>query len=100
MIGKTDLTDLTQEQIDTQPGMAHFAGTGPQHTWCADCLYLFEDHGAAYCGRYRDIMGKRGRPISPSNKSCKYYNEKTPYERANQKIGEGNGKNQTRVSKR
>lgn len=78
MLGRPDLTDCTKEQTETYPGMAHFAGTGPKHTWCSGCTHLFEERGATYCNKYTLMMGKRGKPIAPRNKSCRHYDGVPP----------------------
>lgn len=75
-IGKLELTDISKEQKNTVPGMAHFGGTGPQYTYCSGCSFLFEQRLANYCRKYKEMMGRLGKPISPSNKSCRYYTEK------------------------
>ena len=65
---------------DAVPGMAHFAGTGPDGTTCRNCeFYRFfrEDrprlHGG--CKKYLLLTGRHGPAIDGSNASCKYFEE-------------------------
>lgn len=81
-IGRMQHTDITPIQSHSQPGMAHFGGTGPQHTWCQSCIFLIWRKGLAYCHKYEEIMGKEGPPIAPSNKSCRYYLPEKPPKKA------------------
>ena len=67
----------TPDREDIRPGMAHFAGTGPQGTWCKHCLFLhvnkYGPGEKGTCGKYRKIMGKPGPKFPVMTPSCRYY---------------------------
>lgn len=75
-IGNLDLTDIAVTQAESAPGMAHFAGTGPNGTYCATCEFLTPVKLQMFCKKYVEIMKRRGKPIRGGLKSCKYYKEK------------------------
>jgi ribosomal protein L32 len=55
----------------TAPGMAHFAGTGPQGTTCDGCAHLTLRHRV--CRQYERISGRHGTPLPPAQESCRYF---------------------------
>jgi hypothetical protein len=67
----------------TPPGMAHYAGTGPEGTRCGDCHYLeadwhFGGTASGYCQRYRQLLEAIGvEPgdyrIASATASCRHY---------------------------
>jgi hypothetical protein len=52
---------------------AYIPGTGPTLYRCGDCAHGIEDRTKFYCGKYYDLMGRRGDPIPKHAKSCKYF---------------------------
>ena len=77
-----NLTDLDARQVQSEPGMAHFAGTGPRGKTCGYCIYWgysretgrFKSMKAVEaCRKYFDITGKHGPPIKAALLSCKYF---------------------------
>jgi hypothetical protein len=77
-------------KADAVPGMAHFAGSGPDDTQCRSCFFYGSMHPGAreatavfqyrskrcgYCLKYQQLMGERGPKIRGSNASCRYYEE-------------------------
>lgn len=71
----------------TKPGMAHWASTGPDGTFCYQCknFSLVEYYSAnskhgdvlkpAPCSQYEKLTGEAGAPIAGNNQSCKYFVE-------------------------
>lgn len=58
-----------------QPGMAHFAGTGPQNETCGTC-----DHRAPTerrCAVYTRLTGARGAQIPSRTEACRYWERAT-----------------------
>jgi hypothetical protein len=55
----------------TAPGMAHFAGTGPQGTTCDACAHLTPRY--RLCRQYERMSGRRGTPLPPAQPSCRYF---------------------------
>ena len=77
MIGNDKLTGMTQEQIASVPGMAHFSGTGPKGTFCLGCKFM-DDHGSyRYCKKYEElmkgVMGFKPKNVYGNPRSCKYF---------------------------
>lgn len=66
------------------PGMAYFAGTGPQGKTCGDCMwrgyYRMRGNGNSYkttgCEKFRGMTGRHGPVVAADNKSCKYFETK------------------------
>jgi hypothetical protein len=52
------------------PNYAHFPGTGPAEMSCGSCRFLGD---GSRCGKFQELTGNRGNPISPSAISCKYF---------------------------
>lgn len=84
--------DFEAKRRRTQPGMAHFAGTGPQGSTCRECLFwtgcgvdsgYYAKNGKhsgglkpRSCQKHRDLMrGDIGSPILHDTASCKYFSE-------------------------
>ena len=69
----------------TPPGMAHWAGTGPDGTSCRQCLFFASNgyysanskHGDTLkpspCKQYQKMMNRIGPPIRYETASCKYF---------------------------
>lgn len=64
--------ELEQQRGETYPGMAHWAGSGPQGYCCKDCSQFMNDR----CMVYTRLIGKPGPKISGYARSCKYFEEK------------------------
>jgi hypothetical protein len=93
-IGNLDLTDVSKEQAQTEPGMAHFAGTGPKGKTCGHCIFwgykkvsgtkFNEETGETYetlrayegCKKYHQIANRHGPAIPAASLSCKYFEDK------------------------
>ena len=71
-IGNATLTDVHILGQQTQPGMAHFAGTGPEGKRCKDCKCFIKK----LCMQYVHMTGRVGPTIRGSNNSCKYFEQK------------------------
>jgi hypothetical protein len=76
---------------ETHPGMAHFAGTGPQQKTCRECS--FWDHGEndyrasgnyrglikpARCRKFRALMNVDGARIPDETAACRHFNQASP----------------------
>ena len=67
-----------------KPGMAHFAGTGPNNKTCKDCKHRGYEREAAGgrvyryygCGKYREIMGKIGAEVDSNYAACRYFEQR------------------------
>jgi len=80
---KTD--HLTRSPIDyaariSYPGMAHFAGTGPDGKYCRDCIHWDrrpDDRTIvakpAPCKKYSKMMRGIGKNVPGSAFACKYF---------------------------
>lgn len=53
------------------PGMAHFAGTGPEGATCGDCNARTVLDGR--CSVYRDLMKARGAKVPAGSAACRHY---------------------------
>jgi hypothetical protein len=78
-----DLTGVTVEHAQSVPGMAHFAGTGPNGKTCGQCEfwgYQVNTHkGLKFqfrCKKYNELMKKDGGIIPGLTLSCKYWEAK------------------------
>lgn len=81
--------ELESKIARTPRGMAHWAGTGPVHTTCRECVsYTFNGYKAnrgnkggmlkdGKCKKFESIGGTEGAAISFELSSCKYF-EKNP----------------------
>ena len=85
---------LTPSPIDvlaraSHPGMAHFAGTGPQLRTCRECIFWEHDphdyraktgkHRGliepALCRKYRQITLQVGAKVPDDAAACRYFEE-------------------------
>lgn len=61
---------------DVVPGMAFYAGTGPEGETCGNCEHRGVRRGKRVvmaCAKYRKLAGHNGPVISCANKACKYF---------------------------
>ena len=89
--------DGVPDRSDLKPGMAFFAGTGPEKTTCGGCKHrgyyrqsqnarwsehLQRDVHTQYrvqkCGMVKKMTGHHGQDVAASNPSCKYFEAKLP----------------------
>lgn len=73
--------DQAKRLVDSVPGMAYFAGTGPAGKICRGCAFwqdLSEDGKWARerCAKYRDLTHRVGEKIPGGTKACKYFESK------------------------
>jgi len=86
MSGRDGLTTTKGERSRANiiAGMAHFAGTGPDHTFCYQCLhYAYGKRPLAKsqsgrtinhsCGKFRELVGHEGPRFESSSPSCRYW---------------------------
>jgi hypothetical protein len=85
---------LTEAPIDrfaraSHPGMAHFAGTGPQGKTCRECVFWAHgphDYRAkngkyrgliepAKCNKYQQITTQAGAKVPDEAMSCRYFEQ-------------------------
>jgi hypothetical protein len=60
------------------PGMAFFAGTGPQGKTCGDCLfrgYQNDNKFHAGCHRYRQLTGRDGPVVKEFYPACRDFQQ-------------------------
>jgi hypothetical protein len=89
------LTDIKVEHIQSVPGMAHFAGTGPKGKLCGQCSFwgysklsksekINNKTGEVYhpsashegCKKFFILTNRHGPKIGPYLLSCKYFEGK------------------------
>ena len=79
-----NLTDLDTHQVQSEPGMAHFAGTGPRGKTCGHCVFWgYKRETGRFnsmkpvkaCQQYVNLTGKHGPAIKAALLSCKYFEE-------------------------
>jgi hypothetical protein len=83
------LTDVNPQHLSTAPGMAFFAGTGPEGKYCKDCKHKgyerlkVDSYGNAQravthggCAKFKQLLGVDGPQIKGSLPSCKYFEAK------------------------
>jgi len=58
--------------IRTHAGMAHFATTGPDGTWCSECALFIRRR----CAKYEQLAGRQGKVFPAETPSCKYFEPK------------------------
>ncbi len=89
MLGSENLTDTPGTQRITEPGMAYFAGSGPQGKHCRDCVFrgyvrpITDKYGIVLktiksggCGKFHKLSGVHGPAISGRLQACKYFEAK------------------------
>jgi len=82
--------ELIQQIRNTAPGMAHFAGSGPQGRCCRECkswnyersirnrsgeVVRTERHKG--CQQFERLSGRRGPQINPQLLACRHFQERT-----------------------
>jgi hypothetical protein len=74
----TNLANTDKTHAWSEPGMAHFAGTGPKGKTCGGCKFWTHRTANFYgCDKYKELMrGKAGKPIRGSLPACKYFEQK------------------------
>jgi hypothetical protein len=74
----TNLADTDKTHAWSEPGMAHFAGTGPKGRTCGECKFFMFRTATFYgCDKYTKLMrGKTGKAIRGSLPACKYFEQK------------------------
>jgi|SRR5580704_2376794 hypothetical protein len=82
-IGDQDLTEISMEQAQSVPGMAHFAGTGPNGKTCGQCEFwgykVTTPKGLKFqfrCKKYNELTRKNGGIIPGLTLACKYWEAK------------------------
>jgi hypothetical protein len=90
-----NLTDIAVEHIQSAPGMAHFAGTGPKGKTCGQCSFwgyqklsksdkTNNNTGEVYrtstandgCKKFFILTERHGPKIRPNLLACKYFEGK------------------------
>lgn len=82
-VGLTRIAGVPNSE-DVQPGMAYFAGTGPEGKTCGSCAHRGYQResvgGKAYsvtsCRQFKRMTGRHGSPVGSDWKACKYYEAK------------------------
>jgi len=92
------MTDLDVTHVQSEAGMAHFAGSGPRGKICGKCIFwgystfigreiINKQTGEVYtptkyhegCKKYFILTEKHGKKISPKLLSCKYFEDNKNY---------------------
>ena len=61
---------------DIVPGMAHFAGSGPEGETCGGCEHRGVRRGRRVvmaCAMFRKLTGRNGPVVACASKACKYF---------------------------
>jgi hypothetical protein len=93
--------ELKTQAHATYPGMAFFAGTGPNGKCCEDCRFrgyrrdaktgkwsedlqsfTYNSYRVQGCEQYRRLTNQHGPEIPKQARSCKYFEDKTKSKRA------------------
>jgi hypothetical protein len=80
-LGNLNLTEVTADQAQSVPGMAHFSGTGPKGTTCGHCNYWGYRRESKKggiisvdaCKKFHKLTGEHGPAIKAALPSCKYF---------------------------
>jgi hypothetical protein len=86
MLGSPFLTVTSDAQRLTEPGMAHFAGTGPDGATCGQCKFRGywreRMNGSGFpiggsrsqaCAKFHSLTGGHGPAINKNLRACKYF---------------------------
>lgn len=70
--------ELEDKVARTIPGMAHWAGSGPNGRICGECAFFYSVSrgvGQSFrCQKYYNMMDREGsKKIPPGTPSCKYF---------------------------
>jgi hypothetical protein len=82
--------ELDQLVRTTPSGMAHWSGTGPEHTTCEQCRFFGYEapirNGLGdtistikkekSCRKFFELMRQHGKPLLPSTPSCRHFEPK------------------------
>jgi len=73
-IGSPYLTDENPVFEETDPGMAHFSGTGPDNTYCFGCMFFNrESLESGWCDKYAQLTNVHKQIFYAGNMSCRYF---------------------------
>lgn len=86
--------DLERAEASTAPGMAHWAGGGPDGATCGKCAfwgYSYRKHNgdpgrrASSCEKYFKMMSKHGDSLDKRQAACKYFEAASEAEMKNRR---------------
>ncbi len=73
----TIFDDLSERGFrETAAGMAHWAGSGPPHTQCRECVHFLDKGKKGTCGKYSQMMRKKGPTFAGYFAACKYFGKR------------------------
>jgi hypothetical protein len=52
---------------------ANLSGFGPVGEVCSSCAFLVAEKSKFICFKYREMVSRKGSPISPASAACKYF---------------------------
>jgi hypothetical protein len=52
---------------------ASFPGSGPAGEICSRCSLLTPEGSRFVCDKYRQLTGRKPKPISPNSSACRYF---------------------------
>jgi hypothetical protein len=65
--------------MHSKAALGNFAalpGTGPAAAICSGCVLLVPQGSKFVCGKYKALTGRAGKPISPNNSACRYFEQR------------------------
>lgn len=58
---------------------AALPSTGPKGAVCSGCAALLPDGAKFICGKWKALMGRKGKPISPNSSACRYFDKRPAF---------------------
>jgi hypothetical protein len=58
---------------------AAFPGSGPTGEICSRCALLQPDKSKFVCSKYQQLVGRKGKPISPNSFACRYFQKRPSF---------------------
>jgi len=84
------------DSSEAKPGMAFYAGSGPQGKTCDDCIHrgyrresqrghwsqaagreVFKTYRVRSCAQFKKLTGMHGMPVEDDYAACKYFEQKS-----------------------
>lgn len=58
---------------------AAIPGSGPADEICSRCAMLEPVKSKFVCGKFQQLTGRRGKPISPNSAACRYFQQRKAF---------------------
>ena len=66
--------------LETPPGMAHWAASGPQGARCMECSHFGLKTGSklesAVCHKYTELMRRKGKKVPKWTPACRHFEDR------------------------